>query len=140
MKGLKKRLFVSMLAMFMALSFLSESASAQPAPTPRWSYVRMIAGDMKADNKNIVKISVVVDSSTFDVDRIVAKCELQQLDDHWKTIKTWEEEENYSAIMYTKDWAVAKNYSYRLKVTAYVYQSGRLLESATSYFDYGYYN
>ena len=102
--------------------------------------VTLIRGSMKVDDKNIAKISVACDSDAFDTDKIEAKCELQQLDGSWKTIKTWREENDSSCLLYHKEWAIAKNYSYRLKVTAYTYKNSLLLESATEYFDYGYYH
>lgn len=114
-------------------------ASTVSVPSPRWSYLTMIRGSMKVDDKNIAKILVACNSDAFDTNKIEAKCELQQLDGSWKTIKTWREENNSNSLMYDKEWAIAKNYSYRLKVTAYTYKDSILLESATEYFDYGYY-
>lgn len=144
MKCVTKKILMPLCAMTLAVSSIvayapTAYAAAVSAPSPRWTYLNMIRGSMKVDDKNIAKISVACDSDAFDTDKIVAKCELQQLDGSWKTIKTWEEENDGSGILYHKERAIAKNYSYRLKVTAYAYKNSVLLESATEYFDYGYY-
>ncbi len=144
MRRLTKKFLMPFCAMTLAVSSIAAYApiayaSAISVPSLRWSYLTMIRGSMKVDDKNIVKISVACDSDAFDTDKIEAKCELQQLDGSWKTIKTWREENNSSCLLYHKEWAIAKNYSYRLKVTAYTYKDSVLLESATEYFDYGYY-
>ena len=145
MKQLSKKILMPLCAMTRAVSSVAAYvpityASTVFSPSPRWSYLTMIRGSMKVDDKNIAKISVACDSDAFDTDKIEAKCELQQLDGSWKTIKTWREENDSSCLLYHKEWAIAKNYSYRLKVTAYTYKNSVLLESATEYFDYGYYH
>ena len=71
---------------------------------------------------------------------MVVKCELQQYDGGWKTIKSWEESEDDYVISFEKNYGVYKNYSYQIKLTAKAYKDGSLLESATEYFPYGYYN
>ena len=38
-----------------------------------------------------------------------------------------------------KTYGIAKNYSYRLKITAKAYKDTKLLETVTETFDYGYY-
>lgn len=144
MKRLSKKILMPLCAMTLAASSIAAYApvayaSTVSVPSPRWSYLTMIRGSMKVDDKNIAKISVACNSDAFDTDKIEAKCELQQLDGSWKTIKTWREENNGTGLLYHKEWAIAKNYSYRLKVTAYTYKDSVLLESATEYFDYGYY-
>lgn len=146
MKSLRKKLVVPILVGLMALSSIPTYASSMPVsaakvPTPRWNYVTMISSGMDVDDKNIAKISVTVDADIFKVNKIVVKCELQQLaNNNWKTIKTWKDEKKDSYIMYTKNYAIAKNYSYRLKITADVYFDNSLLETANSYYDYGYYH
>ena len=144
MRRLKKNILMPLCAMTLAVSSIATHApiayaSAVSVPSPRWSYLNMIRVSMKVDDKNITKISVACSSHAFNTDKIAAKCELQQLDGSWKTIKTWKEENNGTDLLYHKEWAIAKNYSYRLKVTAYTYKDSVLLESATEYFDYGYY-
>lgn len=144
MRRLKKTILMPLCAMTLAVSSIAAHApiayaSAVSVPSPRWSYLTMIRGSMKVNDKNIAKILVACDSDAFDTDKIAAKCELQQLDGSWKTIKTWKEENSGNALLYDKEWAIAKNYSYRLKVTAYAYKDSVLLESVTEYFDYGYY-
>lgn len=144
MKCLSKKIFMLLCAMTLTVSSIAiydpvTYGSTVSVPSPRWSYLTMIRGSMKVDDKNIAKISVACNSDVFDTNKIVAKCELQQLDGSWKTIKTWKEENNSTCLLYDKEWAIAKNYSYRLKVTAYTYKDSVLLESATEYFDYGYY-
>ncbi len=139
MKHLKKKLLVSLFLMVLVLSSITAYASTVCTPTPLWSYLTMITAGMDINSNNIAEISVTCDSDMFDTNKITAKCELQQLSGSWKTIKSWSETNNDSYIMYTKEYAVAKNYSYRLKVTASAYKDSKLLETVTEYFDYGYY-
>ncbi|MFT4105631.1 MAG: hypothetical protein QM657_07720 [Lacrimispora sp.] len=137
MKHLKKRFLVSLFLMVLAVS--SITAYASPVVGPQWSYLTMITGRMKVDDKNYAKITVACSSDKIEVTKVTAKCELQQLEGSWKTIKSWSESSAGRNIAYTKEYGIAKNYNYRLKVTASTYKNSTLLESATEYFDYGYY-
>lgn len=139
MKHLKKRFLVSLFVMVFVVSSVTVYASTVVVPSTQWSHLTMISADMKVNNHNIAKISVTCDSNMFDTNKVIAKCELQQLNGSWKTIKSWSETNNDSYIMYSKEYAVAKKYSYRLKVTASAYKDSKLLETVTEYFNYGYY-
>lgn len=146
MKSLRKKFFVSMLAVMMALSSITAYASIMPVskaqlPTPRWDFVNLISSGMDVDDNNYATISVIADAQAYDVDKVVVKCELQQLvNSSWKTIKTWNEENNDCYILFEKNYAIAKGYSYRLKTTVKAYKGNTLLETATSYSEYGYYH
>lgn len=107
--------------------------------TPRWDYLVMMSAGMEIDN-NKALITVCCESNYKEVDKMVVKCELQQYDGGWKTIKSWQETENDWTILFEKTYGVYKNYSYQIKLTAKAYKDGSLLESATEYFPYGYYN
>ena len=144
MRRLMKRILMPLFAMTLAVSSVAAYApiayaSTTSRPSLRWSYLTIIRAGMDVNDRNIAKITVTVGSDIFDTNKIKAKCELQQLDGSWKTIKTWTEENDDSALMYDKEWAIAKKYSYRLKVTASAYKDSKLLETVTEYFDYGYY-
>lgn len=139
MKHYMKKLVVSLLAMII-VSSTTAYASTTDAPTPRWSHLTLMRAYMEVDDYGRAEISVTCGADTLTVNNMVSKCELQQFDGKWKTIKSWNDSNDDSAIMYTKDYAIAKNYSYRLKITASAYWDSTLLESATEYFDYGYYN
>lgn len=121
-----------------AMAVLVMSAATTYA-APRWSYLTTIAADMNFSDNGIVTVSVMCDADSRDVNKITAKCELQQYDGSWKTIKTWTETNNDSIIRYTKTYAVAKNYSYRLKVTASAYQNSTLKEKVTGEYDETFY-
>lgn len=139
MKHLKKRFLAALFVMTLVVSSITAYASTVQTPTPRWSYVTMITAGMDVDDYNAASISVTVNCDAYDINKVKAKCELQQLDGSWKTIKSWTETNDDNYIMYSKEYAVAKKYSYRLKVTAYAYMDSKLLETVTEYFDYGYY-
>lgn len=117
------------LVVMATVSLLATAFSAYAAP--RWSYLTTIAADLHFEDNGIVHVEVMCDGDDWDVDKITAKCELQQYNGSWKTIKTWTQTENDSIVWLEKDYAVAKNYSYRLKVTASVYQGSVLLEEVT---------
>ena len=132
MKKLKRCLvFVLTLMMLMATSLTAHA---------RWSYLVVISGTMRINSWNQAHIEVSCSADGTSVDSVSATCELQQLDGSWKTIKTWTESSNGPDLLYEKDYAVYKGYSYRLKITAKAYQGSRQVESVTEYFDYGYYN
>lgn len=133
MKRLKRK-FVVLLAVVMCTA----AAFSAYANMPRWSYLGMMTAYMETDDSGRAKVSVTCDAD-FEVNKITAKCELQQLDGSWKTIKTWKETDNNHAITYTKNYGIYKNYSYRLKVTAYMYVDSKLVETVTETFDQGYY-
>lgn len=129
--SLKMALMVAVLSIFVA-------SSIAWAATPRWSHLTLFSGDMDIAN-GMATITVVCDASSREADSVAATCSLQQLDGSWKTLKTWTESDDDTSLIYEKQYAVAHGYSYRLKVTAKAYKGSTLLESATEYFDYGYY-
>lgn len=118
------------LLLILALMLIFVSAFYAYA-TPRWSYITTIAANMDFDEDGSVFITVTCDSDFDETNKITAKCELQQYDGSWKTIKTWTETNNDSVISYTKEYAVAKNYSYRLKITVSAYMNSTLMEKVT---------
>ncbi len=140
MMHLKKEFLVSLFVMVFVVFSVTVYASTEVGTSTQWSHLTMISADMKVNNHNIAKISVTCDSNMFDTNKVIAKCELQQLNGSWKTIKSWSETNKDSYIMYSKEYAVAKKYSYRLKVTASAYKDSKLLETVIEYFNYGYYH
>lgn len=126
-------MFLALAIMFTAIPCMSADAAA------RWSHLTLISGQMDIDENNWVTATVVCDCSAKEANSLSATCELQQLNGSWKTIKTWNEKTSGTSLLYSKNYAVDKGYSYRLKITARAYQDSKLLESVTEYFDYGYY-
>ena len=53
--------------------------------------------------------------------------------------RSWTESRDSTGFLMEKTYGIAKNYSYRLKVTARAYKDTKLLETVTETFDYGYY-
>lgn len=133
MKYAKRVILTAVTIMILAASAVTAYAA------PRWSYLTMISADMDFDDNNIVTVSVECDSDPRDVNKITAKCELQKYDGSWGTVKTWTETSNDSMIRYTKTYAVAKNYSYRLKVTVSAYNNSTLKERVTGEYDETFY-
>lgn len=105
----------------------------------RWDDLVSMSAGMQID-ENWATITIICEGDYERVDKMVVKCELQQYDGGWKTIKSWEESEDDYVISFEKNYGVYKNYSYQIKLTAKAYKDGSLLESATEYFPYGYYN
>ena len=140
MKHLVKKFLATVFAMALGVTSVTAYAATGGAPAPRWTYMTLVSGGMEVDDNNIASINVICGSDTSQTNRIKAKCELQQLKGSWETIKTWtEENKKESVILYDKEYAIAKKYSYRLKITAYAYKDTTLKETVTDYFDYGYY-
>lgn len=121
MKYAKKSFLLVLSIMILMASAVTVHAAA------RWSYLITIGSNLDFSG-DYAEIDITCDADANDVDKITAKCELQQLDGSWKTVKSWSETSNGSEIMYSKSYPVYKNYSYRVKVTASVYKDGILLE------------
>lgn len=107
---------------------------------PRWSYITTIAADLDINDQGIATVYVLCDSDPRDTDKITAKCELQKYNGSWKTIKTWTETANDAVIDYTKTYAVAINYSYRLKITASAYMGSTLKERVSGNYSETFYH
>lgn len=139
MKNMIQKTILTFVITASLLSCLAMTAFAS-TPTPYWSHWTMIAGDIEIESDNYARITVLADCSPRDADNVKVTCELQQYTSSWKTIKTWtESEKDSTSFLMQKYYAIAKKYSYRLKVTAKAYKGTTLKETVTSYFDYGYY-
>jgi len=134
MKYAKRVILVVFSIMILTASVVTAYAA------PRWSYLTLIAADMDFDDNGTVTVSVTCDSDPRDINKITARCELQQYNWSWKTIKTWTETNNDCTIRYTKTYTVAKNYSYRLKVTASAYKDSTLKEKVIGEYDETFYH
>ena len=138
MKNMIRKVFVTFVVTVTMISCLAMTAFGANA-TPRWSHWTMLSGEIIIKSDNVALVSVVCDCSPKEANKVTVKCELQQLDGSWKTIKSWTESENDTSIIVEKTYGLAKNYSYRVKVTAKAYKDTKLLETVTETFDYGYY-
>lgn len=130
MKNFKRKVVLLVASILVMAAAMTAFAS----PTPRWSYIGGIQGVLEISNGN-ADVEVFCDATTTGVNKVKAKCELQQLDGSWKTIKTWTETESGTSVHYYKSYPVSESYSYRLKITGYAYNGTTLLESATVYFN-----
>ena len=137
MKYLKAR-FLLILAMVLTILF-SITALASNGIAPHWSYLMMMSADMDVTSYNAATVYAEVDSDSRDVDSLKVTIKLQQFNGGWKDYRTWTETVNDSFAMIEKNAAIPKGYSYQIEVTAKAYKNGKLLESATETFDYGYY-
>lgn len=131
-----KKIVITILLMVMVLMSSIDAYAA----TPRWSYLTTIAANLHFDDYNGVEIDVMCDSDAMETNKIKVVCELQQYNSSWKTIKSWTETRDNVYVVFTKYYAVAKNYSYRLKITAYTYKDSVLLEKDTQYLAETFYN
>lgn len=137
MKNFKKALLLT-LSLVLMLSF-SLSAYAESA-TPRWNYMMSMSGDLDINSLGVATANVSCYANESTIDKMSVTCVLQKLDGNWKNQKTWTVSDSGAAVIFTKQAAVYKNYSYRIKVTAKAYANGSLKETVTQYYDYGYYN
>lgn len=136
MKSMVRKVVVSFIVAVSIISCISMTAFAG---APRWSHWTMLTGDIEIVSDNACLITVICDCSAREADNVKITCELQQYNGSWKTIKSWSKSVDETSISLEKNYAIAKNYSYRLKVTAKAYKGTKLLETVTSYFEYGYY-
>lgn len=138
MKDLRmRRLLIVTIVFTMALA-VTAFADSLPGLSPRWSYLGAIDVDISIEN-NVASINAECSSYDYSINGMKAKCELQQLNGTWKTIKTWNVSANSATVRFTKKYDVYSGYEYRIKITAYAYADSVLMESATEYFDYGLY-
>lgn len=136
MKKFKKALLLT-LSLVLMLSF---SLSAYAEATPRWNYMMSMSGDLDINNLGVATAHVSCFANASTIDEMRVTCVLQKLDGSWKNQKTWTVSDTSASILFSKQTAVYKNYSYRIKVTAKAYANGSLKETVTQYYDYGYYN
>lgn len=93
----------------------------------------MISSEIQFSGNN-AEIFVDCFADVSSINKITVKCELQQFDSSWKTIKTWNESKNNSEISFIKTYPVKKNYSYRLKLTVDAYKDSNLMEQVVDIF------
>ena len=125
MKREKKVLFVILVMIVLTVWTVPAFAAL------RWDYLMTMGGNLDFEDNNVVYVDVMSDADVNDVDKMTLKCELQQYKGGWKTIKTWTETRNSPEIMYTKEYMVEKDYSYRIRLTASAYKNSKLLEKVT---------
>lgn len=116
-------------------------STAKMGVVPRWDYIMTMAADLEIEDSGWATVTVSVISDYSEVSKLKLKTDLQMLENaKWKTLKSWSETEDSSTILYQKNYAVAKGHRYRLKLTAYAYDGGTLLEQVTETYDYGIFN
>ncbi|MEW8974003.1 MAG: hypothetical protein AB2375_07395 [Tissierellaceae bacterium] len=68
-----------------------------------------------------------------DVDKVEIRADLQQYKaGSWTTIKSWSNSKEGTNHGFTKNWYVAKGYSYRLVSYGYVYKGNKIVEDTSS--------
>lgn len=139
MKNKIRKIIVTFVVAVSMVTCLAMTAFAN-TPQPRWSHWTMLSGGIEVQSDNLAQCTVLCDCSPAEADNVKVTCELQQYDKSWKTIKSWtESNKDGTELLIQKYYGIAKNYSYRLKVTAKAYKGTKLLETVTEYFNYGYY-
>ena len=108
---------------------------------PMWDYVTRVTGTIDIASDGIATITADSGAGHSSVTKTALTASLQQFKNgSWQEVKSWNTTANSSiAKLSSKAWAVANGYSYRLVVTAKVYQGSTLLESASYTKDYGYF-
>ncbi|MEW3584224.1 hypothetical protein AB1I66_20545, partial [[Clostridium] symbiosum] len=101
MKNMIRKVFVTFVVTVTMISCLAMTAFGANA-TPRWSHWTMLSGEIIIKSDNVALVSVVCDCSPKEANKVTVKCELQQLDGSWKTIKSWTETENDTSIIVEK--------------------------------------
>ena len=136
---MKNMIQKTMVTFIVTVTMISCLALTAFGGTPRWSHWTMLSGEIKITSDNVADVVVVCDCSPREANKVTVTCELQQLNGSWKTIKSWTKTVNDTSFLMEKTYGIAKNYSYRLKITAKAYKDTKLFETVTETFDYGYY-
>lgn len=125
--------FAILLYIAMPVAATDSSSTVQP----RYTYIMDVSAGIEVSNLGVANCRGALIAKTIAPVKIVIR--LQELDgSDWMTIKKWEITGSGS-ISASEDYAVYSGYSYRVHVTAYVYDAnGNVLESASEsqYIDY----
>lgn len=134
-----KKLFAIILACGMLLGTAMPIAAADESSTvqPRYTYIMDVSAGIEVSNLGVAFCNGTLTVKEYLPVKIVIR--LQELDvSNWMTIKQWEIS-GTGGVNATKSYAVYSGSSYRVHVTAYVYDAeGNILESDTvaQYIDY----
>lgn len=139
MKHFKSRFLLVLAVMIAMLSSITAFAKDNGGIAPHWSYLMMISGNLEVDDYNSARVSVAATSDPSDTDSLKIVTRLQQYDGGWKNYETWTDNVSDPDALLEYYTAIPKGYSYRVRVTVSTYKNGKLLESATENFNYGYY-
>lgn len=126
-----RRLFCFVLVLLMVGTMMIPAAASQNSVQPRWTYLDAVfaALDINAIGVASCRGQAAVNSTN----RIVVYVTLQQYTDSgWVTIRSWSATAT-GAAQVSGQYAVARGYSYRVNVIAYVYDGrGNIVESGSA--------
>ena len=126
-----RRLFCFFLAVLIVSTMVFPAAASQTAVQPRWTYLDSVSAVLQINGLGIASCSgqAAVNSSN----KISVYVTLQQYTDSgWITIRSWSAT-GISATLASGQYAVARGYTYRVNVVAYVYDGrGNIIESGST--------
>lgn len=132
MKKWSKRCLAFTVVICIALmAAIPSLAAVPPESSPYYIALRSIYSDLVISNNNVAECTGTATAATGYT--INATLELQQQNSRgWTSIKTWSDQGKNIAI--EEDWPVSSSSTYRLKLTANVYNAaGTLIESPYAY-------
>ncbi len=128
-----KRLLILLLAFFvMGSCFIPVDATAREnLIQPRWSYVSELSANISIDWLGVATCTGGADTyGSYTVKTVVYLH--QYVDSEWDMLKSWSAT-GISSTGVEGKFAVARGYTYRVTVVAYVYDSnGKILETVST--------
>lgn len=129
-----KRILCLVLALFLLMQGVvpAMAVGSEPTVTPRYTYIARIYSCLEIGTLGITACQA--NCYAENGDSVVLTAKLQQYNGStWTTLKTWTATDDNVATL-SKNYAVPKGYTYRLRASCSVYNaSGVLLESGTCY-------
>lgn len=126
-----RRLFCFVLVLLMVCTMVLPAAASQDVVQPRWTYLSSVSAALQINGLGIASCSgqALVTSSN----RIAVYVTLQQYTDSgWVTLRSWSAT-GKTTTMAGGQYAVARGYTYRVNVTAYVYDGrGNVIETGSA--------
>ena len=108
------------------------TANATSQPTPRYSHISSLAGDISISSSAVASCYGCVTASQYLPVKVVVELQIYR-GGEWVTEKTWTST-GMAAAGISETYNLAYGNNYRVEVTGYVYDNnGNLLESATDY-------
>ena len=126
-----RRLFCFVLVLLMVGTMMIPAAASQNSVQPRWTYLDSVSAALDINALGIA--SCGGRALAYSSNRIAIYVTLQQYTDSgWVTIRSWSATAT-TATQVSGQYAVARGYTYRVNVTAYVYDGrGNIIETGST--------
>lgn len=129
-----KRILCGLLAVIVVLTTVVPvmAAEGESSVTPRYSYIQSLHASLSINSIGVASCDAA--AVAYGGDSVRLSSALQKYTgSSWTTVKAWSTTAARTAGL-SKNYAVPKGYTYRLRVTCTVYNaSGTMIESGTLY-------